>query len=150
MRKIRYYFVLILSVTLFSCTTIMNKLPGIYYLDIQQGNIINQEMVNQLRPKMSKRQVLYTMGSPMLVDDFHKKRWDYIYSQQLGGGHRTQARLALFFEGDKLVGMHGDFKPSVLPVIQESDTTTIEVPKLDSDKTLWYEIGGFFGVDDEQ
>ena len=137
MRKPFYLPILIISLTLTSCSTIMNNIPGVYSIDIEQGNIINQDMIDQLRPKMTKRQVLYIMGSSMLVDVFHQKRWDYIYSEQPGGKPRRQKRLSLFFDGDELMGIQGDFRPSSLPVITKSYDTTVEVPKRDLDRTLW-------------
>lgn len=85
-------------------------------MDIEQGNKIDQSMVDQLRPNMTKRQVVYIMGSPMLTDSFHDKRWDYIYSSQPGGGDRIQKRVTLFFNGDNLVGVQGDLRPSSMPV----------------------------------
>ena len=126
----------------------MNNIPGVYSIDIEQGNIINQDMVDQLRPKMTKRQVLYIMGSSMLVDVFHQKRWDYIYSEQPGGKPRRQKRLSLFFDGDELIGVQGDFRPSSLPVMTKSYDTTIEVPKRDLDKTLWGKMKRFWGEDE--
>lgn len=140
MRKAIYPMVFVLSMVLTSCSSMMNNLPGVYTIDIQQGNIVNQEMIDQLRPQMTKRQILYIMGSPMLVDVFHQKRWDYLYSVQPGGKHRRQKRLSLFFDGDKLISMQGNFKPSTLPGIRQSNETTVEVPKRDLDKTLWDEI----------
>ncbi len=144
MRKIIYPLALLSSSLFTGCSTILNNLPGVYSLDIQQGNIINQEMIDQLRPKMTKRQVLYIMGSSMLVDVFHQKRWDYLYSEQLSGEARKQKRLSLFFNGDTLIGIQGDFRPSTLPVIRESNETTIDVPARDLDKTLWEKISGIF------
>ena len=126
----------------------MNNLPGVYTLDIHQGNIINQELIDQLRPKMTKRQVLYIMGSSMLVDVFHQKRWDYLYSEQLGGGERKQKRLSLFFDGDELISVQGDFKLSSQPVAKKSKETTLEIPPRDLDKTLWEKIAGLFSDDD--
>jgi len=126
----------------------MNNLPGVYTLDIQQGNIISQDVIDQLRPKMTKRQVLYIMGSSMLVDVFHQKRWDYLYSEQLGGKARKQKRLSLFFDGDELIGVQGDYRPSTLAVIKTSKETTIEVPPRDLEKTLWEKITGLFNDDE--
>lgn len=148
MRKLFYLLVLLLNLTLTSCTTVLNNLPGVYSLDVQQGNIINQEMIDQLRPKMTKRQVLYIMGSSMLVDVFHQKRWDYLYSEQPGGEARQQKRLSLFFDGDELLGVQGDFRPTTLPTIRESQETTVEVPKRVLEKTLWEKITGLFVSDD--
>ncbi len=147
MRKSFFALIVVSLLTLTSCSTIMNNLPGVYTLDIQQGNIINQEMIDQLRPKMTKRQVLYIMGSSMLVDVFHQKRWDYLYSEQPGGELRKQKRLSLFFEGEELIGVQGDFKPSSSPVVKKSNETTVEVPERDLDKTLWEKITGLFSDD---
>jgi outer membrane protein assembly factor BamE len=135
------------SLTLISCTTILTNLPGVYTVDVQQGNIVDQDMIDQLRPSMNKRQVLYIMGSPMLLDFFHQQRWDYLYSAQLDGGSRQQKRISLYFDNDQLIGVQGDFKPSAVPVIKASTETTVDVPKRDLEKTLWEMITGLFGYD---
>lgn len=134
------------SLTLASCSTLMEHLPGVYKLDIQQGNIIDQEMIDQLRPGMRKRQVLYVLGSPMLTDVFHPERWDYIHSVQKDGGPRMQKRISLYFEGDSLIGVQGDFKPSTKPIVLVSHETTLELPKRHLEKTLWQKITGLFGI----
>ena len=126
----------------------MNYIPGVYTIDIQQGNIIDQAMVDQLRPGMNKRQVLYIMGSPMLDDVFHKNRWDYLYSDQPEGEDRVQKQISLFFENDQIVGIQGDFRPSAVPVIKTSGETTVDVPKRDLEKTLWEKITGLIGYDE--
>ncbi len=122
----------------------MENLPGVYTLDIHQGNIINQDMVDQLKPDMTKRQVLYVMGSSMLVDVFHEQRWDYIYSVQLDGEQRKQKRLSLFFKDEKLSGIQGDFRPSALNTNKKSKEITVNVPPRDLDKTLWEKITSLF------
>lgn len=149
MRNLIYPLALIFIITLASCSTLFENIPGVYTIDVQQGNIINQEMIDQLRPKMTKRQVLYIMGSSMLMDVFHQKRWDYLYSEQPGGEARVQKRLSLFFDGDELIGVQGDFRPSSLPVIRESKEVTVEVPKRDLEKTLWEKITGLFSDEPE-
>jgi outer membrane protein assembly factor BamE len=87
------------------------------------------------------------MGSPMLVDFFHQKRWDYLYSAQVDGGDRQQKRISLFFDNDQLIGVQGDFKPSEVPIVKLSDETTVDVPKRDLEKTLWEMMTGLFGYD---
>ena len=87
------------------------QFPGVYKIDIQQGNIITQEMIDQLRPGMTKRQVTFVMGTPLVRDPFNQDRWDYVYSYQPGGGVRGQERITMFFESDLLVNFTGDFKP---------------------------------------
>lgn len=148
MRKSLFSLSLLTSLTLVSCSTILNHLPGVYTIEIQQGNIIDQAMVDQLRPGMNKRQVLYIMGSPMLDDVFHKNRWDFLYSDQPSGEDRVQKQVSLFFENDQIVGIQGDFRPSAEPVIKTSAETTIDVPKRDLEKTLWEKITGLVGYDE--
>ncbi|MES2870549.1 MAG: outer membrane protein assembly factor BamE [Pseudomonadota bacterium] len=88
--------------------------PGVYKIDIQQGNVVTQDMINQLRPGMTRRQVRFIMGNALLTDTFHPNRWDYLYSLQPGGGERQQERVSVFFnENDQLVSLSGDFKPGV-------------------------------------
>lgn len=135
------------SLALASCTTILTNLPGVYSADVQQGNMVDQAMIDQLRPAMNKRQVLFIMGSPMLIDFFHQKRWDYLYSAKIDGEDRQQKRISLFFEKDQLVGVQGDFKPSAVPVIKSSEESTVELPKRDLEKTLWEKITDLFGYD---
>ena len=148
MRKSFYYLSLLTSLTLVSCSTILNHLPGVYTLEIQQGNIIDQTMVDQLRPGMNKRQVLYIMGSPMLDNVFHKNRWEYLYSNQVGREDRVQKQISLFFENDQITGIQGDFRPSPTPVLKTSNETTVDVPKRDLEKTLWEKITGLIGYDE--
>jgi outer membrane protein assembly factor BamE len=88
--------------------------PGVYKIDIQQGNVVTQDMIDQLRPGMTRRQVRFIMGNPLLTDTFHADRWDYLYSLQPGGGERQQERMTLIFNSnDQLVSLNGDFMPGV-------------------------------------
>ena len=90
------------------------KMPsfGVYKIDIPQGNIVTQEMVDKLQPGMSKRQVRFVMGTPLILDTFEPERWDYLRSMEEGKKKRTQQRISLFFENDLLVRMEGDLAPS--------------------------------------
>ena len=74
------------------------KIPLVYRVDIQQGNVIDQSMINRLEPGMSKSKVRFVMGTPLLVDPFHSNRWDYIYSLEPGDGERVQRRVSIFFK----------------------------------------------------
>lgn len=88
--------------------------PGVYKIDIQQGNVVTQDMIDQLRPGMTQRQVRFIMGNPLITDTFHARRWDYLYSIQPGGGVRQQERVSLVFDAnDQLIGLAGDFMPGV-------------------------------------
>lgn len=88
--------------------------PGVYKIDIQQGNVVTQDMIDQLRPGMTRRQVRFIMGNPLLTDTFHTDRWDYLYSLQPGGGERQQERMTVIFNAnDQLASLSGDFMPGV-------------------------------------
>ena len=88
--------------------------PGVYKVDIQQGNVVTQDMIDQLRPGMTRSQVRFIMGSPLITDTFHANRWDYLYSIQPGGTQRQQERVSLVFNAnDQLAGLAGDFNPGV-------------------------------------
>ncbi|WP_295462722.1 outer membrane protein assembly factor BamE [uncultured Pseudomonas sp.] len=88
------------------------SLPGVYKIDIQQGNVVTQDMIDQLRPGMTRQQVRFIMGTPLIQDTFHPNRWDYLYSLQAAGGQRKQERVSLVFNGNnQLSGLSGDFMP---------------------------------------
>ncbi|GAC1039940.1 outer membrane protein assembly factor BamE [Pseudomonas sp. No.117] len=88
------------------------SLPGVYKIDIQQGNVVTQDMIDQLRPGMTRQQVRFIMGTPLIQDTFHPDRWDYLYSLQAAGGQRKQERVSLVFNGNnQLSGLAGDFMP---------------------------------------
>ncbi len=86
--------------------------PGVYKISIVQGNVITQDMVDQLRPGMTKRQVMFVMGSPLVRDPFHQDRWDYVYNFEPGGGTRGGERLTVYFVDDQLIRFEGDFVPT--------------------------------------
>lgn len=88
------------------------QFPGVYKISIPQGNIITQDMIDQLRPGMTKRQVIFVMGTPLVRDPFHQDRWDYVYNFQPGGGQRVGERVTVFFEDDALIRIAGDYQPN--------------------------------------
>ena len=51
----------------------------IYKIDVQQGNALLAEDVEKIQVGMDKEQVLFVLGSPLIVDSFHPDRWDYVY-----------------------------------------------------------------------
>lgn len=141
-------FIVVLLSIISGCSTIATDVPFVYKIDIDQGNVINHDMVNQLRPTMTKRQVIYILGTPLLVDPFSNNRWDYIYSEQPGKEDRTQQRIALFFAEDSLVHVGGDLTPEANPAPATSKEMTIDAPKRELEKTLYEIIVGWFTFDD--
>jgi outer membrane protein assembly factor BamE len=90
------------------------KVPGVtpYRMVIQQGNFISQEMVAQLKPGMTKEQVRFILGTPLVTDIFHADRWDYVFFRELADGKRDQRNLSVVFEKDKLARVLGDLMPT--------------------------------------
>ena len=81
-----------------------------YRIDVRQGNFVSQEMVAQLKPGMSREQVRFVLGAPLLVDVFHSDRWDYVYRFQPGKGKLQERRLTVIFEDGKLARVDGDVR----------------------------------------
>lgn len=107
------------------CNAILPKMsfPGVYKLDIPQGNIISQDMIDQLRPGLTKRQVNFIMGTPLVKDTFDQDRWDYVYNFQPGGGERVGERVTIFFDNNAMTHFTGDFEqsPEKIQFEQESE-----------------------------
>ncbi len=81
---------------------------GPHRIDVQQGNALDQENVARLKPGLSRSQVRFLLGTPLVVDPFRTDRWDYVYMYYEAGRLAEQKRITLFFEGDTLVRMEGD------------------------------------------
>ncbi len=105
---------ILLLTALAGCSNNLGSLdfPGVYKISITQGNVLLQNMVDQLRPGMTKNQVIFVMGTPLVRDPFHQDRWDYVYNFQPGGGARTQERITILFVDDQLATVTGDFVPN--------------------------------------
>jgi outer membrane protein assembly factor BamE len=103
----------------------LETIPIVYRQDIQQGNIVTQEMVDKLQPGMSKSQVRFLMGTPMLADTFHNNRWDYVYTMTEGWGDTEKKRLTLVFEQDRLVRLEGDYRPQPTDAVQETEKENV-------------------------
>ena len=135
---------LLLSLALFltACTHEGTfKLPGVYRIDIQQGNIIEKEMLSRLKPGMDKNQVQFIMGTPPLVDPFHTNRWEYIYTFSKGGRQRKQRHITLHFEDNKLAYIDGD----VAPGLERPEELTNKPTKIVDVPIRKYKKRGFFG-----
>ena len=88
------------------------QFPGVYKISVQQGNIITQKMIDQVKPGMTKRQVRFIMGTPLIADTFNQNRWDYNYSLIKPGDKTIKEKVTLFFKDDKLTHFTGDYRPS--------------------------------------
>lgn len=98
-----------------------------YKIDIQQGNVLTQDMVSQLRPGLTKDQVRFILGTPVLMDMFHANRWDYIYRLQKGSTGEVEMRqFSTYFDAsDRLIRVGGD-----VAALQASDLSAEPVNKM--------------------
>jgi outer membrane protein assembly factor BamE len=108
--KLLFALFIICSTLLAGCGA---SVPAIkpFKMDIQQGNVVTSKMLLQLRPGMTKSQVRFIMGTPLVVDSFHKDRWDYFYQMRQAGKIVEQRRVILDFDKDLLTKVRGDVVP---------------------------------------
>ncbi len=75
----------------------------VYVADVQQGNVIEKKELDQLKTGMTKKQVKFLLGSPIIQDPFHHDRWDYVYTFREGDNSDIEKRsLTLLFKGNIL------------------------------------------------
>jgi outer membrane protein assembly factor BamE len=73
----------------------------VYRLDVQQGNLLDQEDIDAIVPGMTRSQVRYLLGTPVAADPFRPDRWDYMYYLKPGKSRKTTQRwVVVWFEGD--------------------------------------------------
>lgn len=94
MRKLNYLIYLILAVSLTGCASY-----DFSHRIIQQGNLIPETKIQQIKPGMSKEQVAITMGSSLLSPTFNNDRWDYAYTWRRGTGPMTIRHVSFHFRG---------------------------------------------------
>lgn len=79
-----------------------------YRIDVRQGNFVTQEMAAQLKPGMTRKQVRFVLGTPLIEDIFHADRWDYAYRLSKGNDEIVERRLTVYFDKDVLTKVTGD------------------------------------------
>ena len=99
-------FLLCFSLFLAGCGTNIG-FPGVYRIDVEQGNIITPEMVEQLQQGMTRRQVRFILGTPLIEDTFNEDRWDYRYTLRNGTGHTRRERAHRILRGRRACECHG-------------------------------------------
>lgn len=129
-RAMKIFIPIIASLCLLSGCGISNiKIPKLYKVAIQQGNVITQDMVDKLKPGMTRRQVAFVMGEPVIQDPFDNTKWVYLYSIDVPGVFSQQSRLILSFDEDDLLAViSGDYAPGA------SDQDTSDAEEAAADK----------------
>lgn len=112
----------LLLLTACSSTPDVTSMLSPYRIDVRQGNYVTQEMVARLKPAMTRDQVRFALGTPLVADMFHADRWDYVYRFQPGSGPVQLRRLVVYFENDRLVRVGGD-------VVAETEASATTAPQ---------------------
>lgn len=75
----------------------------VYRVDVQQGNLLEAEDIEAVKPGMTRSQVRFLLGTPVVKDPFHADRWDYIYYFKKGRSRRADRRwVIVYFDGDRV------------------------------------------------
>jgi outer membrane protein assembly factor BamE len=101
----RKAFVLLLAALLLSGCNFIYRQP------VFQGTLLDKANVEQLKPGMTQSQVIALMGTPPVHDPFHQERWDYVATERRRHGKTEIKNLTLWFEGDTLARMEGEYFP---------------------------------------
>ena len=110
-----------------------------YRDDVHQGNLVTSEMVLQLEKGMTDAQVQFLLGVPLVRDQFHPNRWDYVYFLQRGSGERQLRRLTVFFDEERRLDhwvsdpMPNEEQADQL-ILGNIDTFVPEVPKTQTEE----------------
>jgi len=107
----RFLFSILFLSLLAGCSSVQKIGP--HRIDVQQGNALDPENVARLKPGLSRSQVRFLLGTPLVVDPFRNDRWDYVYVFYEAGTLIEQKRITLFFDGDTLARIEGDVPASV-------------------------------------
>ena len=101
--------IIILSATLFTSTSFIQgcSFPGVYKINVQQGNIITQDMLDTLKPGMTKKQVHFVLGKPVVENVFDANFENYIYTYQKAGGKIEQQSIKVHYENDLFTRYEG-------------------------------------------
>lgn len=82
---------------------------SVYKVEVQQGNVVTQEMIDKLKPGMTRSQVRFVLGTPLVTDAFHLNRWDYYYYLRPSNNDTGESqRLTVIFKNDVLVSVQND------------------------------------------
>lgn len=118
-----------LCVLLASCSGTSMSWLSPYKMDIRQGNYITPEMREKLKFGMTRQQVRYVLGTPLVSDAFHGNRWDYVYRLEQHSEIVEKQRLTLLFDGDNLVSIDDGTTVQTAPPAAVAAPVSVEASK---------------------
>lgn len=103
----------------------------VYRMNIQQGNYLEGKTVDQLQAGMTRSQVRYLLGTPMVPAVFDKDRWDYVYYFKRGRLRKPEERhLVVFFKEDKVTRFERDNVPNAAPQAPDQGPPVEKFPSI--------------------
>ena len=104
-----------------AAVSMLGACTAIYRHDVQQGNLLIGKNVGELKPGLTKQQVLALLGTPSVVSPFDQNQWNYVATLQRRGGTVKERTLTLYFDNDTLVRTEGNFmKETPQELLRES------------------------------
>jgi outer membrane protein assembly factor BamE len=140
-------------VLLAGCASVSEYLPSVdsfavYKIDVNQGNYLSQDMVDRLKPGMTKQQVRLVLGTPLVTSAFRDNRWDYVYEFSRQGRVREHRNFTVWFADDRLARWEGDEMPqSVVELNRAAGDKTLQGVPGDDGKSLLDRIKALFKRD---
>ena len=141
MAPVRLALILVLFLSLGACK--------MHQIDIQQGNVVTESEVAQLEPGMTRREVRYILGTPLVVDPFHQNRWDYYYSLNRRGKELEKRRITVVFENDVVSLIEGSFEADTAKDLANDEGGTVITQSQQEDKGFFKKTWDKIWGDDE-
>ena len=141
MAPVRLALILVLFLSLGACK--------MHQIDIQQGNVVTESEVAQLEPGMTRREVRYILGTPLVVDPFHQNRWDYYYSLNRRGKEFEKRRITVVFENDVVSLIEGNFDADTAKDLANDEGGTVITQSQQEDKGFFKKTWDKIWGDDE-
>ena len=122
----------------FGCARLADvQVPGVYRLDVRQGNALEDAALARLEVGMPRSRVLHLLGTPSIDDVFHPDRWEYLYSFAPRGEEQGWRRITLHFEDDVLARIDGDMPPASAATQETESARVVRVPPRGPEKGLF-------------
>tara|TARA_R110001583_G_scaffold10441_3_gene48317 strand:- start:1721 stop:2206 length:486 start_codon:yes stop_codon:yes gene_type:complete len=124
---------IIVTFSLSGCTFLYDTF--VYQIDVVQGNYIDSEKLAQIEIGMTQEQVIYVLGSPMLIDQFDSSKWYYIRYIKPGGEKIQQSQILLTFQDSKLIEITSDNTSEENPLVKNPKVKKAPNEAAQSDQT---------------
>ena len=119
----------LIFISLLFISACSGRLFTVHKIDVQQGNAIDPKKVEQVKIGMTREQVKFLMGPPLITDVFHPERWDYIYFLIPDYGETERRHLMVLFEGDKVASLEKSDIPEPEAAEASIESTTGDAPE---------------------